>query len=264
MTSEDLKNAAEVEDRREESDGAFRCPDCGGALVEGTRGLNCASCTKAYPIRDGIVRFVTATDLAGRDASFTKVYDLWGRFYDVSAKVWAGLFHGGDTRFRGDVASSLEISRGYRVLETSIGTGGNIPYIGSFSCDLDIYGLDISAGMLDKCRKNLKKWGIAARLCQANAAALPFEDDYFDCVYHLGGINGFSDRERAISEMVRVAKPGTVVVISDETPKMCYSVALRSIDLDPPVDMIPEGVEELDQREAVDGTMWVIKFRKPA
>ena len=64
--------------------------------------------------------------------------------------------------------------------------------------------------------------------------------------------------------MVRVAKPGAVVVISDETPKMFYSVALKSFDLEPPVDMIPEGMEELDQREAVDGTMWVLKFRKPA
>ena len=224
--------------------------------------MNCGLCEKAYPVSDGIVRFITASDLVGQDATYKKMYDLWGRFYDVSARLWASV-HGGEARFRGDIVSSLEVSRGDRVLETSIGTGGNLPYIGSFSCDLDIYGLDISAGMLDKCRKNIKKWGIQARLCQANADALPFEDGCFDCVYHLGGINGFSNRERAISEMVRVAKPGAVVVIADETPKMFYSVAFKSLDLKAPVRLLPEGMEEVDVREAVDGTMYVLRFRKP-
>lgn len=31
----------------------------------------------------------------------------------------------------------------------------------------------------------------------------------FDTVFHVGGINFFNDRARAISEMIRVARPGT-------------------------------------------------------
>ncbi len=41
----------------------------------------------------------------------------------------------------------------------------------------------------------------------------------FDAVFHFGGINFFPDRLRAIVEMIRVAKPGTKIVISDEAEK---------------------------------------------
>jgi len=37
------------------------------------------------------------------------------------------------------------------------------------------------------------------------------------CVFHVGGINFFSDKARAIREMLRVAKPGSKIIIADET-----------------------------------------------
>ncbi len=41
----------------------------------------------------------------------------------------------------------------------------------------------------------------------------------FDCVFHVGGINFFTDKVRAIKEMIWVAKPGTKIVIVDETER---------------------------------------------
>lgn len=38
-------------------------------------------------------------------------------------------------------------------------------------------------------------------------------------MFHLGGINFFDDKARAIAEMVRVAKPGTRIVICDENER---------------------------------------------
>ena len=41
----------------------------------------------------------------------------------------------------------------------------------------------------------------------------------FDCVFHIGGINFFTDKVRAIKEMIWVARPGTKIVIVDETER---------------------------------------------
>ena len=58
----------------------------------------------------------------------------------------------------------------------------------------------------------------AANLNLVNCAAedLPFIDQSFDVVLHVGGINFFSDKKRAIEEMIRVAKPSTKIMIADE------------------------------------------------
>jgi ubiquinone/menaquinone biosynthesis C-methylase UbiE len=277
----------------------YRCPLCCGKLSSGTAAkasggrnidaaLDCENCSKSYPVSGRIIHFIRQEEVKGSDAVFERLYRHWARLYDLTVKVWSYFLYGGETAWRGELMSNLEISRGDRVLEVSIGTGGNLPYIGSFGCDLDIYGLDITLGMLRKCRKNLDKWNLEAELCLGNAAYLPYGNDCFDCVYHVGGINGFSEKERAISEMIRVAKPGTRIVISDETEKMIYAglfarmgrpevddfikkhvlnksylKELTSDDLRAPVEHVPAGMEEVDVKPACKGTMYVLSFRKP-
>jgi ubiquinone/menaquinone biosynthesis C-methylase UbiE len=67
--------------------------------------------------------------------------------------------------------------------------------------------------MLKRCRKRLAKWKRTAQLFQGEAERLPFRDGIFDVVFHVGGINFFNDQARAIAEMIRVARPGTKVVM---------------------------------------------------
>jgi SAM-dependent methyltransferase len=79
---------------------------------------------------------------------------------------------------------------------------------------------------------------------------LPFRDAIFDCVFHVGGINFFSDKARAIAEMVRVARPGTKIVIVDETEKVVSEMyrkipvtrsyfADRDEAVSCPIDLVP-------------------------
>ena len=53
-------------------------------------------------------------------------------------------------------------------------------------------------------------------LVHGTASDLPFRDEVFDGVFNVGGINLFSDPERAVSEFCRVTKKGGTVVIGDE------------------------------------------------
>ncbi len=78
-------------------------------------------------------------------------------------------------------------------------------------------GLDLSAEMLVRCQTNLRRWEMDADLFLGNAESLPFINADFDAVFHVGGINFFSDRAKAIREMIRVAKPGSLILIADET-----------------------------------------------
>lgn len=54
----------------------------------------------------------------------------------------------------------------------------------------------------------------------SDALALPYCDNYFDAVFHFGGINLFGDTKLAISEMSRVCKVGGQVLFGDESVAM--------------------------------------------
>jgi len=56
---------------------------------------------------------------------------------------------------------------------------------------------------------------------------LPFRDNSFDMVFHVGGINFFSDRRKALAEMFRVARAGSKLIVSDETEEVVTGVYQR-------------------------------------
>jgi SAM-dependent methyltransferase len=58
---------------------------------------------------------------------------------------------------------------------------------------------------------------VPIEFARATGYYLPFRDDYFDAVYHMGGLNTFADIKRAFSEMARVTRPGGRIVIGDES-----------------------------------------------
>jgi ubiquinone/menaquinone biosynthesis C-methylase UbiE len=98
--------------------------------------------------------------------------------------------------------SLLEAKPGDSVLETSVGTGLNFKYLPR---GVKLTGLDLSPEMLANCQANLRRWQMDADLYLGNAESLPFTDSTFDVVFHVGGINFFNDRAKAICEMRRQA-----------------------------------------------------------
>jgi ubiquinone/menaquinone biosynthesis C-methylase UbiE len=89
-------------------------------------------------------------------------------------------------------------------------------------------GLDLSPEMLANCQNNLRRWQMDADLYLGNAESLPFADSSFDVVFTAGGINFFNDRAKAIREMIRVAKPGSLLMIADETEEYVKSTYEKS------------------------------------
>ena len=219
--------------------------------------------------QDGIPVMLQAADVQGLNAKYQKLYDRFALLYDVAIASFARLRSGGLEKRRREYLKELEIRDGSRVLEVSVGTGQNLRFLPPTAT---YYGVDISIGMLRRCRKNLKRWRRSAFLVQGAAERLPFVDAAFDSVLHMGGINFFSDKATALREMVRVAKPGTKVVIVDETEKIT-----RSFDRSPvagvfykdqhsaaaaPVDFLPSGVCEVSVKTIADGELYCMTFRR--
>jgi hypothetical protein len=158
--------------------------------------LCCSRCGTGFPIRNRIAHFVSAEELGGRNRQFARFYDWFSRFEALSYKVFS-LPAGGERKVRGEVLDRLDRNAG-RVLEVSVGSGGNLPYLFESPALDHVCGLDISAGQLARCRRAVARQGWPVDLFLAMAEKIPFKAESFDCVFHVGGINFFSEKKRAI------------------------------------------------------------------
>jgi len=201
----------------------LRCPICSGGLEFEENVLRCTSCNHRYNIVDGVIDLLPEELVFGNDRK-------WMEFYDRSASSYFKLFHriipaltlGAEGRARRGWVDLLELKRGDAVLDVATGTGRNIPYlISKVGSEGVVYGVDISLGMLRYAAEVARKKRNVV-LIRANASHLPFRDDCFDAVLHVGGINTFEEKELAIKEIFRVAKSGAKIVVVDEglDPKM--------------------------------------------
>ena len=225
-----------------------------------------------FPIRDGIPVFLKPEEITGSNRKYNHLYETIGGFYDDAQRVWSALSGMDRDEHVMSYLRLLEIKPGDSVLETSVGTGLNFKYLPR---DIKRYGLDLSAEMLVNCQANLHRWDMDADLFLGNAESLPFTDSSFDVVFHVGGINFFSDRAKAIREMIRVAKPGSLIVIADETEehvKRAYEQVPitsryfkhRKEAVTAPIDLVPADMREIRLESIWNGRFYTLTFRKPA
>jgi ubiquinone/menaquinone biosynthesis C-methylase UbiE/uncharacterized protein YbaR (Trm112 family) len=242
-----------------------------GPAGEQQQVLFAAGSGRTFPIRDGIPVLLDQSQVTGFNLRYQGFYNRIAGLYDGVMGLFGLLAGGGQERFRREYLDQLEIRDGARVLEVSIGTGANLRYLPTTA---QFYGLDLSWGMLKRCQRNLRRWNREADLIMGNAEDLPLRDEAFDCVFHVGGINAFNDRAKALTEMVRVAKPGARLLVVDETARMMESLSwaptarkwLRehADRFAAPVDQLPPGMLEVQASQIVRGNMYCLTFSKPS
>jgi len=136
-------------------------------------------------------------------------------FFDFAAEV-------GLTKHLGGVGATEElmelchIGEGKYVLDVGCGAGVTPCFIARrYGCS--VVGVDISEGMVERSRERAKREGVADRVefRVADAQDLPFEDDLFDAVITESATAFPEDKQRAVSEYVRVTKPGGYVGLSE-------------------------------------------------
>ncbi len=124
-------------------------------------------------------------------------YDAW---YDTPRGRWIG-----ETEFR--LASRLLNARpGARLLDVGCGTGW---FTRRFTQNgLQVTGLDSNPDWLAYARAHSDP---AIRWVEGNAQALPFPDAHFDHVFSIAALCFADDEQKAVAEIVRVARHSFVI-----------------------------------------------------
>lgn len=145
-----------------------------------------------------------------------------GAYYDAFGEgEWERLDRDPVRRleFRGTVdALDEHLPAGGRVLDAGGGPGRYAIWLADRGHE--VQHCDLSAEQVRIAREKAGEHGVADAVeCrQADLRALPYPDDSFDAVCSLGGalshVLAESERETAVDELVRVARPGAPVVVS--------------------------------------------------
>lgn len=259
------------------------CPICHGKLESYcvdpnadpclTGNLYCKTCSTNYSILDGIPHFIQSETLKGLNQRFSHAYDWFSLGYRAFSKVAFTYIGLDEQTARREITDRL-VPAGGKVLEVSIGPGVNLPGLVNRQDVGEIFGLDISLGQLKRCQSYLhkKSWGVDLFL--GNAEQLPFRDNCFDSVFHVGGINFFNDKKAAIDEMIRVARPGAHILIADETengargyekfmPGFKDLFGGKRAEIVPPLALVPPEMHQARVQEVWKGWMYCIEFKKP-
>ncbi len=128
--------------------------------------------------------------------------------YDLMNDLMSGGIHRLWKRYTIEMSG---VRPGDRVLDLAGGTGD----LAEKFCALvgpegQVVLADINAAMLRQGRDRLLDTGVTGNLAfaQADAQALPWPDNSFDCITIAFGLRNVTDKNAALAEMHRVLKPG--------------------------------------------------------
>lgn len=123
-------------------------------------------------------------------------------------------------KYTQDIASQLidwaAPATGDRILDVGCGTGVlTLGIAARANVSASVVGFDLSQPMLTRAAASAERAGISSkvRFQQGDAENLPFGAAEFDRVVSLYALRHFPNPARALQEMLRVVKPGGVVVI---------------------------------------------------
>jgi SAM-dependent methyltransferase len=205
--------------------------------------------------------------------------DINTEMYDTESSVvlyrnflnWLfATFEEDEQSFRKECFDGFGCLQGKKILITSCGLGEDV------TTALDLVGEEgvVHAQDLSKQFVSLsseKNSFENAIFNVSDALSLPYRDNYFDAVYHFGGINLFGDIKKAIAEMERVCKVGSKIIFGDE------SVALHLRDTDygrmlinnnslwnekVPLEHLPVNASDINLTYILGNCFYLISFKK--
>jgi phosphatidylethanolamine/phosphatidyl-N-methylethanolamine N-methyltransferase len=135
-----------------------------------------------------------------------KAYDKWAPIYDL---VYDGL-----TAPARRTAVRAALSNGRRILEVGVGTGLSLR---NYPRETEIYGVDLSYGMLLRAREKIARRRLrhVKLIAAMDACRLGFADEIFDAVVAQFVITLVPEPEVALKEMARVLRPGGEIILAN-------------------------------------------------
>jgi ubiquinone/menaquinone biosynthesis C-methylase UbiE len=190
------------------------CPSCRESLARNGESFTCKKCGRVYPMRGGLVDFLTSLPLSEAQQVIRRAFDALSPSYDNAiVRLVEGLGCPWD-----DYTARLETfmtGAGGKII-LDVGSGTSFP-VGPFVPRTSIYvGLDVSAQMLGHAQ-SLFGDSLNVALWNVDAERIPLPDSCVDLCLALLSFNVFPEPHKAAGEIRRVLKKdgsvfGTVFV----------------------------------------------------
>jgi ubiquinone/menaquinone biosynthesis C-methylase UbiE len=115
------------------------------------------------------------------------------------------------------LAEACDLHYDETVLDVAAGNGNATLAAARRGCR--VTSTDYVCGLLERGRERSRAEHFDVTFLEADAEALPFEDDSFDVVLSTFGVMFTPDQQRAAAEMVRVCRPGGRIGLANWTPE---------------------------------------------
>ncbi len=137
------------------------------------------------------------------------MFDQVAQRYDLTNDV---LSLGNDRLWRVATTRAVAPQPGQRILDLAAGTGASSVSLARSGAE--VVAADFSPGMIAEGRR--RHSGIPnLTFEEADATALPFDDDSFDTVTMSFGLRNVNEPKKAIAELLRVTRPGGRLVVCE-------------------------------------------------
>jgi len=132
-----------------------------------------------------------------------------------------------------------------RILEIGCGTGMTLTYLAALSNRYELHGLDFSNTMLSQAGQKRAVLDNPFWIAQGDSFELPFRENVFDVVYSTRFIHQFNhdDKKKIYREMLRVLKPGGLVINEFYSRHSKWSLYLRGLREYPTASQCPSKSE---------------------
>ena len=178
----------------------LRCLSCKANLHQGADALVCAGCGRAFPLVQGVARFVDAQHYAG---SFGFQWQVFAR-----TQLDTDQSHRSEVDFRRRTGFCPNDLAGKLVLDVGCGMGRFAEVATRWGAH--VVGVDLSLAA-EVAARNLADR--SATFFQADVFNLPFAPESFDYIYSIGVLHHTPDCERAFKVLPALLKPGGKIAI---------------------------------------------------
>ena len=206
----------------------YVCPVCKKPIRPLAQALRCDNCSLEFPNLGGAPDFTAAQSDVGQ-AQSSLIRKAYGRFFDLIAPIYESpVWYQLTLNLSGAGGNSIDSIAEFLQASLSGVTGtildvacGPATYSRRIALPTrQVYGIDLSAGMLSQGLRYLTKGSVAnVHLARANVMQLPFEADVFDGVICAGSIHLFPDPAAALREIRGTMKNGAPLAVQTFVPK---------------------------------------------
>lgn len=137
------------------------------------------------------------------------------------------------------LCEAMDVRSGWRVLDVAAGNGNMTLGLARRGCE--VTSTDYVPELLEKGRARVDAEGWRVTFREADAEALPFEDEQFDAVTSTFGVMFTPRQEVAAAELMRVCRAGGKIGLASWTPESFVGGIFRAIGkyLPPPAGVKP-------------------------